>query len=437
MPQLEKPKAIENTPHEPHNPTHLQLLRDRWSDKLNNLQQTFFPMNPELATAGIVPGPEIVPENSQVDPLPKNTNAFARRRTEDPSGRILIPQLDSTTNPDNTYLSQHADSRFFPPKVPWGERVGRKLGIRYRSITESFMGNTEKQTRSILKNDRKIAKAVDRAIDEALTPPEPRKYRLGRSLRYGVKRIAKPFVVTLGLIPGVEALVWDVPSAIGSAAQKKWREAALSLSLAAVDITPALVAIAVGLVTAGTGGVIVGLTGLASGWLTEWRYFHPYVRKHYADRDEGAMKKILEAFTSESFASRRTQTSFKEWSRAFPDQTRFALAVTQYGNKNIREGNIKSQNLKAMHSQLSRQIPQFQQAYEDGKAKVNDFLAKTNGKTPSIWHPVKRHQFNEAYVNMLDAYDNIQQFDRVNRMHQILFNAFATRNALNGRFAKP
>jgi hypothetical protein len=328
------------------------------------------------------------------------------------------------------YLSGLADSRFFPHKVPWGQRVGTRLGISYRNITTYFMGSSRRQADAILQSPAKITEAVERAIDAALIPPQPHRYRIGLSLRWGVRHIAKPVVVTLGLIPGVEALVWDMPRAVVKVAQGRWREAGMTLGIAALDFAPAVVAIVAGIATVGTGIVPVVIAGAVVGWLTQWRYFHPYIRKHYSDRDEHVMQRMLDALTDEAFAQRRAQMPATQWERAFPQQARYALAIARHGDKTNVAGAIKQNILKTTHAKLADKIPQLQRQYVENRATVDALLAATQGQTPSRWHPVKRRRFYDAYADMLDAHESMQQFWRVNTMHRLLFNAYATRNAM-------
>jgi hypothetical protein len=335
------------------------------------------------------------------------------------------------------YLAAHAvlmDGRFFPPKTPWGQRVGSKLGISYRGLTTFFMGNAIRQADVILQRPAKIAEAVNRAIDAALTPPQPHRYRIRLSLRWMVRRVARPVAFTLGLIPGVEALVWDAPRAIGSAARGKWREAVMTLSIAALDLSPAVVAFLTGILTVGTSLVPVITAGVAIGWLTEWRYFHPYVRQHYSDRDERVMQRMLEALTDETFVRRRAHVPASQWARAFPDQARYALAITRQGEKNNVAGALKQQQLKTAHAELARQFSHQQQEYQDERARANAMLVATGGKRPSRWRPIKRHRFNDAYGAMLDAYEFMEQFRRINTMHRLLFNAYAIRDAMQQEF---
>jgi hypothetical protein len=331
------------------------------------------------------------------------------------------------------YLSvhpAHMDSRFFPPNTPWGQRVGSKLGISYRGLTTFFMGNATRQADEILQRPAKIAEAVNRAIDAALTPPQPHRYRIRQSLRWGVRRLTKPVVITLGLIPGVEALFWDVPRAISSATRGRWREATMTLSIAALDLSPAVVAFLTGIVTIGTSFVPVVVAGFAIGWLTEWRYFHPCVRQHYSDRDERVMQRMLEALTDETFIRRRAHSPANQWARAFPDQARYALAITRHADKNNLPGALRQKKLKTAHAELGRQFSHHQQEYQDQRARATAFLAATGGKRPSRWHPIKRHRFNDAYGAMLDAYEFMEQFRRINTMHRLLFNAYAIRDAM-------
>jgi hypothetical protein len=330
----------------------------------------------------------------------------------------------------------HQDSRFFPPKTPWGQRIGRRLGIPYRGLTTFFMGNATQQADAILQRPAKIAAAVNRAIDAALTPPQPHRYRIRLSLRWAVRQVAKPVAITLGLIPGVEALIWDTPRAIGSAAHGRWREAAMTLSIAALDLAPAVVAFLTGILTVGTSLVPVVVVGIAIGWLTEWRYFHPYIRQHYSDRDERVMHRMVEALIDETFVRRRTSIPAYQWERAFPDQARYALAITRYADMNNIAGELKQQKLKTAHAGLARLFAHHQQEYQDQHARVNALLATTGGKRPSRWRPIKRWRFHNAYGAMLDAYEAIQQFERINRMHRLLFHAYATRDAMQQEFVR-
>jgi hypothetical protein len=330
----------------------------------------------------------------------------------------------------------HLDSRFFPPKTPWGQRVGSKLGIPYQALTTFFMGNATRQADVILQNPAKIAEAVNRAIDAALTPPQPHRYRIRLSLRWGVRRVARPVAITLGLIPGVEALVWDVPRAIGSAARGRWREAVMTVSIAALDLSPAVVAFLTGILTVGTSLVPVVAAGIAIGWLTEWRYFHPYVRQHYSERDERVMHSMLEALTGATFVRRRAHIPPNQWARTFPDQARYALAITRHADTNNVAGALRQSKLKTAHAALARQFAQRQQEYHDQRASATALLAATQGKRPSRWHPIKRHRFHDAYGAMLDAYESMEQFRRINTMHRLLFNAYATRDAMHQEFLR-
>jgi hypothetical protein len=137
------------------------------------------------------------------------------------------------------------------------------------------MGDATRQAEGILRSSGHITQAVNRAIDSALTPPQPHRYRIQLSLRWLVRRVAKPVVITIGLIPGVEALVWDVPRAIGSARRGRWREVAMTLSIAALDFSPAVVAFLTGVLTVGTSLIPVFAAGIAIGWLTECATFIP------------------------------------------------------------------------------------------------------------------------------------------------------------------
>ncbi|HEV8191521.1 MAG TPA: hypothetical protein VGP82_08550 [Ktedonobacterales bacterium] len=334
------------------------------------------------------------------------------------------------------YLSGRADSRFFPPRDPWGQRVGTKLGISYRNLTKHFMGSSRRQAEAILQSPAKITEAVERAIDAALIPPQPHRYRIGLSLRWGVRRVVKPVAVTLGLIPGVEALVWDVPRAVVKASQGRWREAGMTLSIAALDFAPAVVAIVAGIATVGTGAVPVIIAGAVVGWLTQWRYFHPYIRKHYSDRDEHVMQRMLDALTDETFVQRRAQIPANQWERTFPQQARYALAIARHGDKTNVAGAIKQNILKTTHAKLAGEVPQLQRQYTENRETVDALLAATQGQAPSRWHPVKRRRFYDAYADMLDAHESMQQFWRVNTIHRLLFNAYATRNAVKPTLLK-
>jgi hypothetical protein len=207
----------------------------------------------------------------------------------------------------------------------WGQRAGNKLGIPYRGLTALFMGNSTHQAEGILRSPAQIAQAVNRAIDAALTPPQPHRYRIQLSLRWLVRHMTKPVAITLGLIPGVEALVWDVPRAIGSATRGRWREAVMTVSIAALDLSPAVIAFLTGILTVGTSLLPVVAVGIVIGWLTEWRYFHPYVRQHYSERDERVMHAMLTALTDATFMRRKAQILANQWTYEFPDQARYAL----------------------------------------------------------------------------------------------------------------
>jgi hypothetical protein len=328
----------------------------------------------------------------------------------------------------------HSDSRFFPPKTPWGQRVGSKLGISYRGLTTFFMGDATRQADVILQRPAQIGEAVNRAIDAALTPPQPHRYRFRLSLRWGVRRLARPVVITLGLIPGVEALVWDVPRAIGSAAGGKWREAVMTLCIAALDFSPAVVAFLTGILTVGASLIPVVAAGIAIGWLTEWRYFHPYVRQHYCERDERVVQRMLEALTDATFVRRRAHLPAQHWARAFPDQARYALAIARQPDKNNAAGAIKQQQLKTAHTELARQFSHQQQEYQEQRARANAVLAATGGKRPSRWHPIRRRRFHDAFGAMLDAYESMEQFRRINTLHRLLFHAYATCDAMQPVF---
>lgn len=331
------------------------------------------------------------------------------------------------------YLAAHSaymDSRFFPPKIPWGQRLGGKLGIPYRRLTIFFMGNAARQAEGILQSPGQITKSVDRAIDAALTPPQPHRYRIQLSLRWLVRYVTKPVVVTLGLIPGVEALVWDVPRAVGSAIRGRWREAVMTVCIAALDLSPAVLAFLTGILTVGTSLIPVLAAGIAIGWLTEWRYFHPFVRQHYSERDARAMHIMVEALTDAAFLQHRPYIPANQWARVFPDQVRYALAIARHADKNGSAGAIKQQKLKSVHAQLAREFSHYQQEYQDQRARANALLSATGAKRPSRWRPIKRHRFNDAFGAMLDAYERMEQFRRINTMHRLLFNAYATRDAM-------
>lgn len=331
------------------------------------------------------------------------------------------------------YIAAHSsymDSRFFPRKIPWGQRLGGKLGIPYRRLTMFFMGNAARQAEGILQSPGQITKSVDRAIDAALTPPQPHRYRIQLSLRWLVRYVTKPVVVTLGLIPGVEALVWDVPRAVGSAIRGRWREAVMTVCIAALDLSPAVLAFLTGILTVGTSLIPVLAAGIAIGWLTEWRYFHPFVRQHYSERDARAMHIMVEALTDAAFLQHRPYIPANQWARVFPDQVRYALAIARHADKNGSAGAIKQQKLKSVHAQLAREFSHYQQEYQDQRARANALLSATGAKRPSRWRPIKRHRFNDAFGAMLDAYESMEQFRRVNTMHRLLFNAYATRDAM-------
>jgi hypothetical protein len=297
-----------------------------------------------------------------------------------------------------------------------------------------FMGNAARQAEGMLQSPGQITKAVNRAIDAALTPPQPHRYRIRLSLRWLVRYVTKPVVVTLGLIPGVEALVWDVPRAIGSALRGRWREAVMTVCIAALDLFPAVLALLLGILTVGTSLIPVLVAGIAIGWLTEWRYFHPYVRQHYSERDERAMRTMAEALTDATFLQRRAYIPANQWGRVFPDQVRYALAIARHADINGSAGARKQQKLKTAHAQLARQFSHHQQEYQDQRARANALLAVTGGKQPSRWRPIKRYRFNDAFGAMLDAYESMEQFRRINTMHRLLFNAYATRDAMQQEF---
>lgn len=331
---------------------------------------------------------------------------------------------------NDRYLAGHADSRFFPPKTPWGQRVGAKLGIHYRGLTNFFMGDHKSQAEAILQSTGKITQAVERAIDAALIPPQPHRYRIGLSLRWGVRHIARPVALTLGLIPGVEALVWDVPRAGVNAAQGRLREAFMTLTIATLDFAPAIVAVITGIATIGTGVAPVIGAGVVIGWLTQWRYFHPYIREHYSDRDEQVMQWMLRSLTDEAFVRSRSQTPVNLWERAFPRQARYALAIAKHGDRHNVAGAIKQNILKATHARLADLVPQLQQQYAENRVILDTLLASTQGQIPSRRQFMKRRRYFNAYADMLDAYEALEQFQRVNTMHRLLFNAYAVRNAI-------
>jgi hypothetical protein len=234
------------------------------------------------------------------------------------------------------------------------------------------------------------------------------------------------------LIPGVEALVWDVPRAIGGAAHGKWREATMTVSIAALDLSPAVVAFLTGVVTVGASLVPVVAAGIVIGWLTEWRYFHPYIRQHYSDRDERVVHRMLDALTDETFVRGKAHVPARQWERAFPDQARYALAIARHADKNNVAGASRQKKLKAAHAELARRFLHYQQEYQDQRASATAILAATGGKRPSRWRPIKRHRFNDAYGAMLDAYESMEQFKRINTLHRLLFNAYAIRDAIYG-----
>jgi hypothetical protein len=143
------------------------------------------------------------------------------------------------------------------------------------------------------------------------------------------------------------------------------------------------------------------------------------------------MHTMLEALTDETFVRRRTQLPANQWERAFPDQVRYALAIARHADKNNVAGLIKQKQLKTAHAELARHFSQLQQEYQSQRARANALLAAAQGKRPSRWRLIKRHRFNAAYGAMLDAYEAMEQFRRINTIHRLLFNANATRDAIN------
>src|SRR4029077_21149488 len=99
-----------------------------------------------------------------------------------------------------------------------------------------------------------------------------------------------------------------------------------------------VVAVLTGVLTVGTSLIPVVVVGIAIGWLTEWRYFHPYVRQHYSDRDERVMHTMLEALTDAAILRRKAHIPANQWTLEFPDQARYALAITRYADKNTVAG---------------------------------------------------------------------------------------------------
>ena len=292
------------------------------------------------------------------------------------------------------------------------------------------MGNAARQAEGILRSPGQITKSVNRAIDAALTPPQPHRYRIQLSLRWLVRYVTKPVVVTLGLIPGVEALVWDVPRAIGSATRGRWREAVMTVCIAALDLSPAVVAFLTGILTVGTSLIPVLAAGIAIGWLTEWRYFHPYVRQHYSERDERAMHTMVEALTDAAFL--HAGPIFRRTNGRVCFRIKPAMPWRSHAMR-IKTGLLapsSSRSSKPCMRNLPEQFSHYQQEYQDQRARANALLAATGGKRPSRWRPIKRHRFNDAFGAMLDAYESMEQFRRINTMHRLLFNAYATRDAM-------
>jgi hypothetical protein len=111
--------------------------------------------------------------------------------------------LQRTDEMDN-YLAAHSaymDSRFFPPKIPWGQRLGGKLGIPYRRLTMFFMGNAARQAEGILRSQGKLR---SRSIEQS-TQRTPPPHGVSHPVDLWPVRYVTPCGY-LGLIPGVEAL---------------------------------------------------------------------------------------------------------------------------------------------------------------------------------------------------------------------------------------
>jgi len=144
----------------------------------------------------------------------------------------------------------------------------------------------------------------------------------------------------------------------------------------------------------------------------------------------------LAALTDATFMRRKAHTPADYWAREFPDQARYALAITRHTEKNTVAGARKQAKLKSTHAELARQFAQLQQEYQDQRARANAVLVATGDKRPSRWHPIKRHRFNDAYGSMLDAYESMEQFRRINTMHRLLFNAYAICDAMQQELRK-
>src|SRR5262249_12634273 len=157
----------------------------------------------------------------------------------------------------------------------------------------------------------------------------------------------------------------------------------MTLSIASLDLAPAVAAIVLGLVTVGTGFLPVIIVGAILGWLTQWRYFHPYIRQHYSDRDERAMRRMLVALTDDYFVQRRAQLPAGQWERTFPRQARYALAIARHGDKYHVDGAIKQNVLKTAHGRLADQVPQWERELAAKRASVDALLASTHGGAPS------------------------------------------------------
>jgi hypothetical protein len=148
---------------------------------------------------------------------------------------------------------------------------------------------------------------------------------------------------------------------------------------------------------------------------------------HHSERDALAMHITVEALITRRFFS----MGLVYWRTTGRVNRKPATpAIARHADKNGSAGAIKQQKLKTVHAQLAREFSHYQQEYQDQRARANALLAATGGKRPSRWRPVKRHRFNDALGAMLDAYESMEQFRRVNTMHRLLFNAYATRDAM-------